>query len=90
MRKTFVLNDDVVLRVESDEEALLVDRKQSRYYLLNTTAVKMLSVLLKHGDEERCTDEISKMYLVDRITVARDLQRMVDHLRSLGILSVRE
>lgn len=90
MGKTFALNDDVVLRVQNGEEGLILDRRHSRYYLLNTTGVEMLRLLLKHGDEKQCADEISKMYLVDRVTVARDLQRMVDHLRSLGILSVRE
>ena len=90
MKKSFAFNEDIVLRVESGEEGLLLDRRHSRYYLLNATAVEMLKVLLNHDDEEQCVDEISKMYLVDRVTVARDLQRMIEQLRSLDVLSACE
>lgn len=65
---------------ETDYGTALLDEQSGLYWLVNSTGALALQVLLDGGDIEQAIAAVLDRYLVDRDTVSRDVQNLLDRL----------
>ena len=71
-----------------DDETVMLDLKSERYFSLNAVGSRFLSLA-----EDGCTftqivDRIAEEFAAAPTVVAADLDRLIDTLRDLGLLSM--
>ncbi len=77
---------DGVFTAEVDYGTALLDEDHGQYYNLNPTGALVLQTLLAGGTAEAAARELADQYAVDLDTACRDVQELVDELRSAGLL----
>lgn len=71
---------DHVSLTEVDDEAVLLDLNSGTYYGLNHVGAKLMSYLNDQKTVEFASVAIAEQYQAPRITVARDIELLVQQL----------
>ncbi|MBL4673858.1 MAG: PqqD family protein [Arenicella sp.] len=71
---------DHVSFTEVDDEAVLLDLNSGAYYGLNHVGAMLMSYLQDQKTPEFASTAIAKQYLTPHITVARDIELLVQQL----------
>ena len=82
---TFKLRDGVST-AETEYGMALLDEDTGRYWNLNPTGALVLCRLLDGGTSAQAVDELAEQYAVDRETASRDVEELMDDLRSAGLV----
>jgi hypothetical protein len=72
---------------ETDYGTALFDELSGLYWLVNSTGVLALRVLLDGGDIDQAITAVLDRYLVDRDTVTRDVHNLLARLREAGLVT---
>lgn len=81
--------DDVIYQPLQDEIVLL-NMKDQRYFGLDDVGSDMWKLLVEIGDMEAVVERLCSDYDVDRTTVQRDLGSLVDDLIAAGLMKVSD
>ncbi len=77
---------DGVSSADTDYGIVLLDEDSGQYWNLNPTAALVLRTLLEGGTSAEAVRELTEQYAVDAATAGRDVQDLVDGLRSAGLV----
>ncbi|MFC5722764.1 lasso peptide biosynthesis PqqD family chaperone [Streptomyces gamaensis] len=78
-----------ILLTETEYGMALLDQKSAEYWTLNPTAALVLRALLDGHGAERAAELLTARYEdVDPDTAAEDVRRVLDGLRSAGLVSL--
>ena len=77
---------DGVSSADTDYGTVLLDEHSGQYWNLNPTAALALRTLLGGGSPAEAVRQITERYSVDAETAGRDVQELVDALRSAGLV----
>lgn len=77
---------DGVFTAEVEYGTALLDEDHGEYYNLNPTGALILQTLLAGGTTEAAARALTEQYAVDLDTASRDVQELVDELRSAGLV----
>ncbi|MBP2323522.1 hypothetical protein JOF56_003907 [Kibdelosporangium banguiense] len=72
---------------ETDYGTALLDELSGVYWLISSTGVLALRVLLDGGDIDQAITEVLDRYLVDRDTVTRDVHNLLARLHEAGLVT---
>jgi Coenzyme PQQ synthesis protein D (PqqD) len=75
-----------VSSADTDYGIVLLDEDSGHYWNLNPTAAHVLRLLLEGGTPAEAVRELTERYAVDAETAGRDVQDVVDGLRSAGLV----
>jgi Coenzyme PQQ synthesis protein D (PqqD) len=81
----FEPTEDVIFESLQDEIVLL-DMNSQQYFSLDDVGSDMWKLLLQHGDINTVTDCLCAEYDVDRATVRKDLEALIENLVGRGLL----
>ena len=82
---TLKLSPDVVFR-NLDGEAVLLDLGSGRYFGLNEVGTRIWQMIEGGRDASAIVDVLTDEYAADRATIAADVARLLDELRSRRLL----
>ena len=82
---TLMLRDGVS-SADTDYGTVLLDEDSGHYWNLNPTAALALRTLLAGGSPAEAVRQVTERYSVDAETAGRDVQELVDGLRSAGLV----
>jgi Coenzyme PQQ synthesis protein D (PqqD) len=77
---------DGVSSADTDYGTMLLDEDSGRYWNLNPTAALVLRTLLDGGRPAEAVRRLTQRYAVDADTAGRDVQDLLDGLRSAGLV----
>jgi hypothetical protein len=77
---------DGVSSADTDYGTVLLDEDSGQYWNLNPTAALVLRTLLAGGTAAQAVQELTTQYAVDADTAGRDVDELVDGLRSAELL----
>jgi hypothetical protein len=81
------LDEDLQLTV-LEGSTVVLDAKNGVYLGTNDVGTRIIELLREHGDPERAIGTILEEYAVSEETVRRDVQKVIDDLKSRGLLTV--
>jgi predicted transcriptional regulator len=81
--------DDVIYQALQDEIVLL-NMNDQKYFGLDDVGSEMWKLLVEHGNVETVTDRLCSEYDVDRATVQADLDILIRNLLNAGLLKASE
>jgi len=81
--------DDVIYQALQNEIVLL-DMKTQQYFGLDDVGSDMWKLLVEHGEVETVVDRLSAEYDVDRATVRKDLEVLIQNLMAAGLLKAAD
>ncbi len=74
---------------ELDGEAIVLQLEEGVYYRLDRVGTAMLQTLIAHdGNVERALDGLEARYDASRATLEEDLERFVDELAGVRIVTI--
>ena len=79
------IGEDVLFQ-QLQGEVVLLNMASQRYYGLNEVGARMWELLLESGDVNAVTDRLRETYDADPVTLRSDLERLIEELRSAGLL----
>lgn len=82
---TLKLSPDVVFR-NLDGEAVLLDLGSGTYFGLNEVGTRIWQMVEGGHDAPAIVDALAGEYAADRATIAADVERLLDELRSRGLI----
>ena len=82
---TLMLRDGVS-SADTDYGTVLLDEDSGQYWNLNPTAALALRTLLDGGSPAEAVRQVTERYSVDAATAGRDVQELVDGLRSASLV----
>ena len=77
---------DGVSSADTDYGTVLLDEASGQYWNLNPTAALVLRTLLDGSSPAEAVRQVTERYSVDAETAGRDVQELVDGLRSAGLV----
>jgi coenzyme PQQ synthesis protein D (PqqD) len=77
---------DGVSSADTDYGIVLLDEDSGQYWKLNPSAALVLRTLLDGGTPAQAVRQVTDQYAVDADTAGRDVQELVDGLRSAGLV----
>jgi Coenzyme PQQ synthesis protein D (PqqD) len=77
---------DGVSTADTDYGTVLLDEDSGQYWNLNPTAALALRSLLDGGTIDQTVQELTEQYAVDADSAGRDVQELVEGLRSAGLV----
>jgi Coenzyme PQQ synthesis protein D (PqqD) len=77
---------DGVFTADTEYGTALLDEDSGRYWNLNPTGALILRTLLAGGTIAQAAEELAEQYVVDADTATRDVQELIDELRSAGLV----
>ena len=80
-----IIADDV-LTAHLEGEAVLLDLRTKQYYQLNETAARIWQGLEQGLEPPRIVDALVEKFTVDAATARREMERVIDDLRSRGLV----
>lgn len=83
---TYRLADNVTMQ-QIGEESVLLNLSRGLYYRLDPVGTIMLAGLLQGQEEAQVIESVIGEYDIDTDSVKRDLHRILDEMRSQGLLS---
>ncbi|MGV4982169.1 lasso peptide biosynthesis PqqD family chaperone [Streptomyces sp. NPDC001709] len=78
---------DDVSTAETDYGTVLLDERAGTYWELNPTAALVVRTLLDGGDEAAAAAALTKEFDIDQAQALRDVETLVQQLRSSGLAS---
>jgi hypothetical protein len=81
------LDEDLQLTV-LDGSTVVLDAKNGVYLGTNDVGTRIIELLRAHGDPERVVALLLEEYDVSEEAVRRDVQKLLDDLRTRGLLTV--
>ena len=81
------LPPDVILR-KVEEEAVLLNLKNTRYYSLDPVGTRMVEVLTSSSSFEQASALLSEEYDIDPVTLQSDLQELINKLLARGLIEI--
>ena len=85
---TLALRDGVAA-ADIEYGMTLLDEDSGQYWTLNPTAALALRTLLKGGTAAKAARELTEQYAVDADTASRDVEDLVEELRTAGLVKER-
>jgi len=82
---TLKLRDGVSM-AETEYGIALLDEDAGRYWNLNPTGALVLCKLLDGGTAIQAVEKLAEEFAVDRDTAGRDVEELIDDLRSAGLV----
>ena len=78
---------DDVSTAQTDYGTVLLDERAGTYWELNPTATLVVRTLLDGGEEADAADALVREFDIDRAQASRDVEALVEQLRSSGLAS---
>lgn len=85
MNEVWKLSPDVVFR-DLDGEAVILDLASGTYFGLNEVGTRVWRLLEEGRDATQIVEIVGSEYQADRATIARDVDRLLDELRSRRLI----
>lgn len=79
------LSPDVVFR-DLDGEAVILDLVSGTYFGLNEVGTRVWRLVDEGRDASQIVDVVAAEYQADRATIARDVERLLDDLRTRRLI----
>ena len=83
------LDEDLQL-LELEGTTVVLDAKNGVYLGTNDVGTRIIQLLRAHGDPEAVVANILEEYSVSEEAVRRDVQKLMDDLKSRGLLTVMD
>ena len=77
-----------ILFQELDDEAVLLNLENERYYGLDDVGMRMWQLLSEHSDTATVLEHLLTEYDVDEATLRQDLANLIDKLVDAGLATV--
>jgi hypothetical protein len=81
----FTLSPDVVFR-DLDGEAVILDLGSGTYFGLNEVGTRVWQLISEGRDEPGIVEAVASEYDADRATIARDIARLLDDLKTRRLI----
>jgi Coenzyme PQQ synthesis protein D (PqqD) len=78
---------DGVSAADTDYGMALLDEDSGQYWNLNPTAALALRTLLGGGTTAQAVQDLTEQYAVDADIANRDVEELLDQLRSAGLVT---
>ena len=85
MNEVWKLSPDVVFR-DLDGEAVILDLASGTYFGLNEVGTRVWRLIEEGRDAPQLVALLASEYQADRATIARDVNRLLDELRSRRLI----
>lgn len=69
-----------------DNEAVLLNTKSGKYFVLNETGERIWELLQQHGDTQKVFTVMQAEYDVDKDVLLNDINNAILHLTDAGLL----
>jgi hypothetical protein len=79
------LSPDVVFR-DLDGEAVILDLASGTYFGLNEVGTRVWRLVDEGREASQITDIVAHEYQADRATIARDVERLLEELRTRRLI----
>jgi hypothetical protein len=79
-----------VRSTHSQDGAVVLDIREGQMFRLNLVGSRILELVCVGFTESQITDVISREFLANRSTVERDVQDFLRHLKTHGLIEIRE
>ena len=87
MEKRVIVPQNVIMQ-EVDDEAILLNLKTRRSYVLNPSGMRMLQVLKASPSIEQALTSLLNEYDVDPAVLRADLQELLENLLQRGLVEI--
>ena len=85
--KRIIVSQDVLFQ-NLDDEVVLLNLGNERYYGLDPIGTRMWELLTERGDPEAIIAQLLSEFEVGEATLRADLARLIDELQKAGLVAV--
>lgn len=81
--------DENILLQEMDDEAVLLNLNEERYFGLDDVGLRLWQLLQEHGNTEEVISQMEMEYNVSKETIHKDLGAFLIELENAGLIRVK-
>lgn len=89
-RENYTVNDKIIYRKVSEATTMAYNPENGDMYELNEVSDKIITQLREGKDGESIIQSLLNVYDVDIDTVVEDVSPMLDRLKELGVLFIKQ
>lgn len=89
MAKCVTAAQDLLIHI-FDDEMVILNLKNEKYYTLNDIGLRMWQVLTDGSSVDEATQVLMNEYDVEEQRLCEDLEKFIQHLRDLALVDVHE
>jgi len=87
---TYKIQDDIIITELDNNEAILLDMRNKRYYSLNETGLAILKGIESNLTQDKIIEKIMSVYEVDQDEASSSVTTILQRLLSLNIIEEHE
>jgi|YelNatPaOPRAMG01_1025707.scaffolds.fasta_scaffold71778_2 hypothetical protein len=87
---TYKIPDDIIITELDNNEAILLDMRNKRYYSLNETGLAILKGIESNLTQDKIIEKIMSVYEVDQDEASSSVTTILQRLLSLNIIEEHE